>query len=957
MAHVRNLRRTHVVALVVLVVGAVLATPLFANQSGWSWNDRSGFLPYRDGTSLDLLSANGGSWLASDHDRVYSINGDTVKNLTNTVHGLGLTTISTLASDDQNWIIGGRSLNSNGVQAFLTNGNTFSNVSSIFGSGDSMDATGYHGTWYGRTIKQATKYDSARWTAFSFNPTTLEKTLFPMTDGLSNMEGGCFTEGTGVKACLGETQIVRAGNNWYLIGGNAEVTNGQGATTQFAKGSIWKIDGTRLTRQNNLPSFRFVSGVWQGKNQVLVATSDVVSNPFAADHYWVFDGSTLRDVSDTALSVGLLSNDAREVRAANAGESWMITLGKNLIRFDGENMTSNDKTRDYFTTVTSNGQGVYMLGGAVSTPDQAFATQPLTAKLVEVREDMNVAVPNPTNMISRLRGPSIKVTAIPKDNVIGDGKTFTFRVTAEDADGIASTSVYVSGAKLKTCTTKTCEFTQTYYTNGQPTRTIEFMGGATDKLGYSNQSKAQTLTIDLASTISSSNDKLGQTDPTGRVMTLPNNTTWNHDTASGLAWTVWRQPTQTALKSNEQTTIVFAAQQASGLGRVNILVNGDNARTCDFTSATDIRLCTVTLSGSDYPAATDIFINAQIFNSQNTDNQAIWTDGIHVQRATSVEDGVATNQPVQAAATTRPVYTSSLTITPDVTTVSRGTTLAIKTKNENSLYGFYSIQIYQNNQVIKTCSPGPVKGVIACDVTVDTSKIPVGTSLSFVAKANDLWSNTRVVTVTDTSVQPQPLNGTSPISVWNWMAPDISEMYNWQTTYSVGAWSANGISRIEMIVDGKVARTCSFGTANGNRECTVTLSTNDFADKHSLSVNARVTDGKGNKAWSDVRTILVRRVWQDDTAGFIPAYASIQTDDATGYNVGERITFKAKGWSENSIKQTQIYLNGEMVADCPGATCQFTSSPITTDQFEYQARIIDLFGQSTWTGAIGMNKK
>lgn len=965
LTRVRNARRSHVVAVVILVLGAVLATPLFANQSGWTWTDRSGVLPYRDGVSIDLLSANGGSWLVSDHTRLYQVNGDTVKDLTAAARSRGLNTISTLSSDDQRWFVGGRTLDGGTPRAFITDGNEFTDVSNIFSQArGNMEAIGSRGMWYGRTFTTVGQYEPARWTAFAFNPTTLEKTTFPITSDLNNMAPGCFKEVTGVRVCIGESKIVRAGGQWFIIGGNAEVANDQNVTTQFAKGGIWNLNnGTRLTAVQNLPAFRFVSGIWQGKDQVLVATSDAVSNQFSADHYWVFDGTTLRDVSSEALTVGLLSNDAREVRAAQAGDTWLITLGKTLIRFDGEHMSSDGKTRDFFTTVTSNGQGVYLLGGAVSTADQSFATQPLTAKLVEVREDMNAPLTTPANLVSRLRGPSIKITAIPRNNVVGDGKIYTFRVTAQDADGVANTSVIVNGAKLKTCNTNVCEYTQTYYTNGQPTRSIEFMGGATDKEGYSNTSKPVTLTIDRASTVSAANDKLGETDAAGQIITIPNNKSWNRDTNSGLAWMVWRQPEQSELKDNEQTTIVFAAQRSAGLGRVNIVVNGDNARSCDFTSNTDIRVCTITLTGADYPAATEIFVNAQIFNSLNTETQSVWTEGVRVKRAANSATVTTGNgQTVQYAANPRPTFVTALTISPDNSNVRRGDSFKVQTTSQNTGNGLMNVEIYQNDKIIRICSVGTVVSPVKCEATVDTTTMQAGTSLTFSARAIDtrlnvIWSNVRVITIRDTTMQPQPLNAQGPIKVWNWMTPDISEMFNWQTTYAVGAWSPNGIERIEMIVDGQVRRTCSFGVTTGNRECDIVLKTDDYADMHSLSVNARITDGKGNKAWSDVRSVLIRRVWVDDTTGQVPAYAAITTNDNTGYNVGERITFKARGWSPYNVERIHIYLNGEKVADCPGNICEFTSAPITTNQVEYQARAIDAAGNSAWTGLIGMSKK
>lgn len=959
----RAVRRSHAVLASAIILGAIFASPLLANPAGWSWKDQSGLLPYRDGASLDLLAANGGSWLASDHSRLYKVTGDTLIDLTSAARSRGMTTVTGVYSDDQNWIVAGRSLDSSTPRVFVVNGQTWTDISNAFSaSRNGLEVVGSRGTWYGQTFTQANQYGPSRWTAFKFNPTTGEKELFPLTSELNNSTGGCFTEINSVRQCVGETKIVHIGENWYLIGGNSELTNDQGKTTQTAKAGIWKINGTRLTPITGLPAFRFVSGVWQGKNEVLLATSDFVTAPFSPDRYWLFNGTSLNEISDEALKVGLLSTDAREIQAADGGNTWMITVGKKLIRLDGDVMSAEDKTRDFFTTVTSNGQGVFMLGGAVSTMDNSFATLPLTAKLVQVREDAK----NPskiTNVASRLRGPTITVSAVPKDNLIGDGKVYTFRVTAKDSDGIANTNILLNGAKIKTCSKDSCEFTETYTTNGAPTRTIEFVGTATDKLGYSNISKTVKLTIDRSSNESGSGDQLGQKDGQGQLMTLPGNRDWNRDTKSGTNSLIWRQPTQTVLADNEQTTIVVAAINSKGLGRINLLVNGETARSCDFISRTDIRLCTVTLTGSDYPAGTEIFVNAHIFNNKNTEDQSVWTEGIRIKRSTNGTTTIATTtDSVRAATINRPTFSTTLTVNPDSSSVKRGDTFTVQTRSQNTGNGLMTVEIYQNDQIIRACSVGTVVSTVVCDVKVDTTKMGAGTTRTYVARAMDtrynvIWSNTRAVTVRDTTVQPQPTNQVGPITLWNWMAPEVSDLLNDRTTYSVGAWSENGIDRIEMVVDGAIARSCTFGLSAANRECSVDLSTNDYAHNHNISVNARIIDGKGNVAWSDVRSILMRRYWEYNDGGvYLPAYATISANK-TDYQLNDTLTLKAKGWTPTNIDRVQIYVNGSMVANCPGNICQFTTAPITTNQIEYQARVIDIFGQSSWTGVIGINKK
>ena len=951
--------------MLTVLIGGAMAVPLLASPSGWVWTDQSGLLPMRDGVSLDTLSANAGSWLASDTQHLYEVSGNTLQDLTGTLHARGINTLMTIASDNQNWLVAGRGLDASAPRVYLTNGDTWNDISSIFSQArGGLDAVGSNGTWYGRTFTTATTYEPSRWTAFAFNPTTQTKNVLPIIPGLNNMQSGCFTEVTGVRQCLGATQIVHINDNWFLIGGNSEVVNPQGKTTQFAQGAIWKIDGTNVTQMTTLPGFRFVSGIWQGQNRVLVATSDVVSNPFSSDHFWMFDGTTLTDYSDEALKVGLLSNDAREVHAADAGKTWLITIGKNLIRFDGDTMTDQGKTRDYFTAVTSNGQGVFMLGGAVSTPDQSFASQPLTAKLVQVREDSTGLHTSNTEAFSRSRGPSLTIKAIPHDSIVGDGKIYTFRVIANDASGVTHTDIFVNGAKLKICPTNTCEYTNTYYTNGQASRVIEFQGSAANTQGYVSMSKITKLTIDRNSQASATNDQLGQTDAQGNVITLPATQSWQYDHKSGTHWVIWRAPVQTTLQDKDETTINVAVQNPAGLGRVNVVVNGVVTRSCDFTSVTDIRVCTVTLIGSDFPLSTEIFVNAQAFNSQNHDEQSVWTDGVRIQRAATKDTTIPTNtQTVQTAAIASPIFSTMLTIDPDTNTVKRGSTFVIHTRNQNSRAGLMKIDIYQNDKIVHTCSVGTVVGPIACDTKIDTTSIAAGTTLSYVVRAMDtryqtIWSNTRSITIQDPNAQPQPMNANNGISAWSWMAPDVSELLQSQTTYSAGAWSANGIDHIDMIVDGQVRRTCVYGLSADNRDCSVVLSTDDYADKHAISVNARIVDGKGLVAWTDVRSILMRRYWQENDGGvYLPAFASVTANEIGGFDTNDRIIFNAKGWAPSGVDRTQIYLNGTLVANCPGSKCAFTSAPITGTQIEYQARVIDIFGQSTWTGLLGMSQK
>ena len=146
-------------------------------------------------------------------------------------------------------------------------------------------------------------------------------------------------------------------------------------------------------------------------------------------------------MSDQALSAGLLSIDAREIRAASNGRSWMLLVGKRLVRFDGALMTTQGQTRDFFTAISGSTSNVFVLGGAVSEMGTPFMTTPLSAKLVRVEEVETKQDPKAplTEVFSKVRGPRVTVRAIPQDAVIGDGQVFTLRVETADTDGVQET--------------------------------------------------------------------------------------------------------------------------------------------------------------------------------------------------------------------------------------------------------------------------------------------------------------------------------------------------------------------------------------------------------------------------------------------------------------------------------------------------------------------------------------
>lgn len=945
-----------VAGLLAVLVAFVAILPVTATPTPWHWQDQSELLHTRNGVSLSIMSEREGMWLLSDGSHLYRYDGVATTDLTTEARSHEIYSIARILSDGRNWLVYSRPQYQPDPVLWLTDGYSWTNVTKSLPSmrGD-FDAVGMNGEWFIRAYTAKSEYEPSHWTLSHWNGTTDLATSVSVPMDIDMTAAGCFKNAIEATLCQGANSIVNIKGQWYLIGGKTESRGLQGNVIQEPKTSIWKWQNATWVKLNDLPSFRYVSGIWPGKGTALIATSNT-TNPFASDQFWQFDGNTLEEMSDQALSVGLLSIDAREIRAASNGQSWMILVGKRLVRFDGAQMTNQGQTRDFFTTITGSNSNVFVLGGAVSEMGNAFMTLPLTAKLVRVEEVENKQDPAAplTAVFSKVRGPRVIVRAIPQSASIGDGQVFTLRVEATDPDGINETSVYVNGAKLKSCNASICELTQTFWTNGQSVRTIPFYGAAMDKQGFLNNSGTVTLKVDHAAPTSIDTTRLNAT------ISLPKNTQWTKDTLTQTSWTAWRTSSDTTLSADQTTTFYVAAQNPTGLGRVEVYTNGDLKRTCDFTSSLDIRVCSLEIAGKDYPANAEIFANARIFTSQDKEAQASWVTGLRIPRNASVNGAVnAASNTISSQAIKQLV----VTLNPDTASVKRGTRVVVHVAAQNNVDGINRIEVYANNELKRVCTPGGVVTATSCDLDIDTGAYPAGTGISFYARVRDgsyhemTWSNTRSVWIGDAKVQSLPDLTQNKVSVWSWMSPIGTELGAGQhLDYSVGAWSADNVQRIDMIVDGVVRKTCSYGNVSGNKECTITLNDTDFADRHTAIFNARVVDQAGNKGWSDIRNVKVVREWLPTTES-LPSMITIEQDHTGGYALGDRVNFMVHSWSASSIDRIEIIANGQVVANCPGDVCHWTSAPLTTSQLEYQARAIDTVGRSIWTGVMGVSQK
>lgn len=962
-----------------LVLGALslaaITIPAMATPELWNWTDKTALLPVRDGVALNLVSERAGSWLVSDSRRLYRFDGETVKDLTRDLRNKGLLGVSNIFSDDRQWLVTYQPLDQVQPLVWLTDGDTWIEANGRFPYAQGgLDAVGRDGVWYVRAYTKPQAGHPATWTLYRWYgaQTQAEQINLPLGN-LSPLASGCVNDGGGSTLCTGVNTPIHVNGQWYFLGGTSQLKGTGNTLLQTPSTHLWNLSGNAW-KEMAIPSVKFVSGVWQSEDSVLIATSDVVSNPFSTDRLWVFDGNTMREVSDQALGAGLLSMDAREIKASWNGRAWVILAGKNLVRFDGRTMTRQTPTRDLFANLASDNAGMSVFVGAASLPELGVASSPLTARLAVMEEDLTQAAqtnaPSVTNVattvVSKVFGPRVQVTSNPGDARIGNGKTFSFDAQATDPSEIDHIDIYVNGGRVKTCFDVRCTYSQVYWTQGALTRRVQLFARAVNRRNFANDSETVSLTVDANSLATAS---AANPPPTAVVSSdvVPASLPWTMDLGTGIAWATWIDPNQTVLK-DQPVRFNVAARASKGLNRIEVWVNGSAKDTCVFDNlVTDIRMCRLTLVATDLPNGANVFVNARVLDSRSLET---WTSGTTFRRerpsVTSASAGSTGGVTVidASANVTGPVFTASAVLEPAVASVLRGDKVTYKVKAQNNTVGLHSIEVLANGVVKRTCSFGAVVSAVPCDLSIDTGNYQAGTTITFLARAIDnrgqeIWANAKsvLVRVSDQGADSNeaPAKAGNGLSVWSWMTPaqDVIAV-NETATYTVGAWSPNGLKSIEMIADGIVRKTCTFG-AKGSKECSYTVTTNDFSDEHMVVMNARVTDAAGVVSWSDVRMITLKRSWNALTN---PAsYAQVSSNRAQGYVKNDQISFTMRGWSARGLDHIDLFVNGSKVFSCPADRCTWTTPVYDKPTLEYQVRMVDQGGQDAWSGLYGLRQK
>lgn len=612
-----------------LVLTALLAIPSQASTP-WKWRDLSQQIPSSVQTAITMVAGRGTDWLASDGGHLWSVNPkEEVTAYNDYVRQYGQ--VQTIGSNGREYLLAFRG--SSGPSFVKTNLKQWTTVSELrFPQRTVRSIEGDAAGWAVITDDQQESSSLPKtWQISWWQDGQATTNALTLPSQVSAFVPGCFksSSSVGSSVCAGSVAFVPLNGSWYLFAGEAETRGQDTKVLQQGRAGIWRWDGLTFTRVASAPKARFISGVWASGNNILFATSDAVTNPYAADTYWTFNGSSFKSYKNQPLEAGMLSVDTRSVRAAWTGSSWAIVAGKTLVQIKNGSFAVEGDLRDQVMDIAGSTSANALLVGKrgvfESTGTASTSSLPMLALLGETfsTDDANYLIQPRIGTTKRTELTQITVTGNPSPATISNGESFTVRADASADIGIKQIDIIVNDARIISCPSSPCRYTQTYWTNSDEKRRVLFTARATDMEGHVTESLALVLTVQNApvsgSVVQATNDSV----------LMPAGLHWTTDPSSGIAYTTWLVPSSTsaALDQTNVRTVHVAGMGAGGIERIEFWVNGKMTRECTDGEQSGIWFCEVRVVRSDYPAIGDVLVNARLMAK---DGKEAWSQVMRI---------------------------------------------------------------------------------------------------------------------------------------------------------------------------------------------------------------------------------------------------------------------------------------------------------------------------------------
>lgn len=193
---------------------------------------------------------------------------------------------------------------------------------------------------------------------------------------------------------------------------------------------------------------------------------------------------------------------------------------------------------------------------------------------------------------------------------------------------------------------------------------------------------------------------------------------------------------------------------------------------------------------------------------------------------------------------------------------------------------------------------------------------PLTAKLSKVTEGTATTNNTTTNTTNQTS---------SGIASWTWLTPNQNTIRRDENlTFNIGAWDADGLSRIEIVVNGSTVKTCELGGATGNQNCAVSLWGGNYPLGTVASMNAKITDAKGNAAWTPIQNINVLAASNagtttnttQPTSDIPTSHWSWSSPETATLATNQSVLFTVGAWDGDGMRSADFYVNGYVWQTC-----------------------------------------
>lgn len=729
--------------------------------------------------------------------------------------------------------------------------------------------------------------------------------------------------------------VVGFNNNIEALSYNGSYTNrtatlrnvlrsNENLTSIKGKDGIWMF----VTSQNRVFSWN------QGSNQVSQITlpfSTPYSNTNSTDNLEGYairhssppDGSNWFRVTQVLPTSGGWIFVIPTINGTN-GHGWSSSDWKVYSYTNGSftNITSNlSSYLNYFATAYSNGSQVFLVTDLNINDRSAWVIDGTTVKKISNVPGISWNKAIVSNDGSRW------VIISNKDYAILEGTTIFLNDPTRD--------LFLNGA-------------------GNGNGTI-LLGGTVSELGRNEPTYPLTLKLVKLTSGSTAN---GTTNSSG---TFGGGKTYS--SYSGPNLTTSGNPSDYEVGNGDTFVYRATASDSNGIDRIEIYANSARVQTCyaDTCEYSNVYY-TNGLSTRAIPFSAKAYDRNGNLTESSNENLTINQSGSNTGNTTG--NGQINGQNGNT-------YFWTWTEPNNATYIKRGETLTYNV-GATDADGLKRIEVYANGYLKRTCDYYSATGNQTCSATLYGNDYSLNSQVALNARITDAnnaesWTALQYLTVQDTNYNNS--NTTGDISAWGWFDPSGSTLArNGSTTFRVQANATQGLSLIEVYVNGSLKRTC-FGQQNimatrlyGTQSCDMTIYGTDYSNGSALSLNARATDYYGKTAWSDSKTITVQDNGTGQGTSINGSVGLEASPNKTSFNNGEQVTFNGSAQDPDGLQRIEILTNGSVSKTCyysnstSWETCAYTTNVYSdgnyTKTFNVSVNAYDRYGYTRGVNPI-----